>query len=143
APSRAEHHPITTRPARVRRTGVGPGGRRTTRVHPRRDDTMTTLTSATAPVVSARVSELHARMTLDEKLAQIVGFWVDQGGEVVAPMQSEMADGGDAAPGEKLLEATRHGLGHLTRVYGTRPVEPAERAAWLRDTQRRLVTETR
>ena len=27
--------------------------------------------------------------------------------------------------------APRHGLGHLTRVYGTRPVEPAERAAWL------------
>jgi len=27
-------------------------------------------------------------MTLEEKLAQIVGYWVDQGGNVVAPMQA-------------------------------------------------------
>uniref|UniRef100_UPI0040492F02 beta-xylosidase/alpha-l-arabinosidase n=1 Tax=Georgenia sp. M64 TaxID=3120520 RepID=UPI0040492F02 len=87
-----------------------------------------------------RPGALLAAMTLEEKLAQIVGFWVDEGGEVVAPLQSEMAD--DATP-EKLEEATRHGLGHFTRVYGTRPVEPAERAAWLRDAQRRLVTGTR
>ena len=31
-------------------------------------------------------------MTLEEKLAQLVGYWVDQGGEVVAPMAGEMAD---------------------------------------------------
>ncbi len=43
------------------------------------------------PEVSERVRALHARMTSTEKLAQIVGFWVDQGGDVVAPMQGEMA----------------------------------------------------
>ena len=76
-------------------------------------------------------------MTLDEKLAQIVGYWVDQGDEVVAPMQGEMT----VPP---LYEgATEHGVGHLTRVYGTRPVDPVERAAWLWAQQRRLVTETR
>lgn len=89
------------------------------------------------PEVSARVHALHARMTLEEKLAQLVGFWVDQGGEVVAPMQGEMASSG------RLDEATVHGIGHLTRVYGTRPVDPVERAAWLWREQRRLVTETR
>lgn len=89
------------------------------------------------PQVSTRVQDLHARMTLEEKLAQIVGYWVDQGGEVVAPMQGEMA-----TPG-KFEEVTRHGIGHLTRVYGTRPVDPAERAAWLWAEQRRLRTETR
>ena len=31
-----------------------------------------------------------------------------------------------------------HGIGHLTRVYGTRPVDPVERAAWLWAEQRRL-----
>jgi beta-glucosidase-like glycosyl hydrolase len=89
------------------------------------------------PTVSERVRDLHARMTLEEKLAQLVGYWVDQGGEVVAPMQGEMATSG------RYEEATEHGLGHLTRVYGTRPVEPIARAEWLWAEQRRLREETR
>ncbi|WP_165133500.1 beta-glucosidase [Microbacterium amylolyticum] len=91
------------------------------------------------PVMSARVSTLLADMTLEEKVAQLVGYWIDQGGSVVAPMQDEMA-ADDAAP---LAQFTRHGIGHFTRVFGTRPVEPAARAAWLRQEQRRLVAETR
>ena len=78
-------------------------------------------------------------MTLEEKLAQLVGFWLDQNG-VVAPMQGEMAR--SARRGD-LADVTRHGLGHFTRVYGTRPVDPAERAAWLWAEQRRLKRETR
>jgi beta-xylosidase len=92
------------------------------------------------PAVSSRVRALHARMTLEEKLAQIVGYWLDQNG-VAAPMQSEMAAGQKDA-GE-LEEITRHGLGHYTRVYGTRPVDPVERAEWLWSEQRRLKRETR
>lgn len=92
------------------------------------------------PAVSERVKALHAEMTLDEKLAQIVGYWLDQNG-TVAPMQSEMA-AGEGRP-ERLAEITRHGLGHFTRVYGTRPVDPVERAAWLWGEQRRLKRETR
>ncbi|MBX9243769.1 glycoside hydrolase family 3 C-terminal domain-containing protein [Actinotalea ferrariae] len=92
------------------------------------------------PEVSERVRALHARMTLEEKLAQIVGYWIDQNG-TVAPMQAEMAAGkGDPS---LLGEITRHGIGHYTRVYGTRPVEPTERAAWLWAEQRRLKRETR
>ncbi|WP_022882776.1 beta-xylosidase/alpha-l-arabinosidase [Gryllotalpicola ginsengisoli] len=89
---------------------------------------------------SERVRELLAQMTLEEKLAQLVGYWLDQNG-VVAPMQSEMAAGQKGS--DALSEVTRHGLGHYTRVYGTRPVEPAERAAWLWNEQRRLKRETR
>ena len=92
------------------------------------------------PVVSARVRDLLARMTLEEKLAQLVGYWLDQNG-TVAPMQSEMASG--QKDSGQLAEITKHGLGHYTRVYGTRPVEPAERAAWLWAEQRRLKRETR
>ncbi|MCR2800304.1 glycoside hydrolase family 3 N-terminal domain-containing protein [Microbacterium sp. zg-Y818] len=76
-------------------------------------------------------------MTLDEKLAQLVGYWVDQGEEVVAPMAGEMATS------TRYDEAAKHGLGHLTRVYGTRPVDPVERAQWLWAEQRRLQQETR
>ncbi|PPG30325.1 glycoside hydrolase family 3 N-terminal domain-containing protein [Rathayibacter sp. AY2B9] len=76
-------------------------------------------------------------MTLEEKLSQLVGYWVDQGGEVVAPLAGEMATSTGYA------EATREGIGQLTRVYGTRPVDPLERARWLWAEQRRLVEETR
>ena len=95
---------------------------------------------AAMPHVSDRVRSLHARMTLEEKLAQIVGYWLDQDG-VVAPMQSEMASGQKSA--SELFEVTRHGIGHYTRVYGTRPVDPTERAEWLWNEQRRLKRETR
>ncbi|MEE2814202.1 MAG: glycoside hydrolase family 3 N-terminal domain-containing protein, partial [Actinomycetota bacterium] len=92
------------------------------------------------PTPSARVAEILARMTLDEKAAQLVGYWLDQGGDVVAPMQNEMASAGASST---LSEITRDGIGHYTRVYGTRPVDPAERAAWLWNEQRRLRRETR
>jgi len=92
------------------------------------------------PAVSERVGALHAQMTLEEKLAQLVGYWLDQNG-VVAPMQSEMSAGQKG--GEQLSDITKNGLGQYTRVYGTRPVEPAERAAWLWNEQRRLKRETR
>ncbi|BDZ42419.1 beta-glucosidase [Paraoerskovia sediminicola] len=67
-----------------------------------------------------------------------MGYWLDQGGEVVAPMQGEMT-----ARSSRLEEITEHGIGHFTRVYGTRPVDPVERARWLWQEQRRLVRETR
>jgi beta-glucosidase len=89
------------------------------------------------PPVSERVRSLHAQMTLDEKLAQLVGYWVDQGDELVAPMAGEMATS------TKYEDASAHGIGHLTRVYGTRPVDPVERAAWLWAEQRRLREQTR
>ena len=89
---------------------------------------------------SARVVELLGRMTLEEKAAQVVGLWVGAGadGEVVAPLQDAML--GEQAPFE---EFARNGLGHLTRVFGTRPVEPAVGRRALRDAQRWLVQHTR
>ncbi len=90
-----------------------------------------------AAVRTDRVDDLLARMTLPEKLAQIVGYWDKDDGDTVAPMQGSFA----ATPG--LDAASRDGLGHLTRVYGTRPVDPQERAQWLWERQRRFVTGTR
>lgn len=92
------------------------------------------------PIASQRVSTLLSQMTLEEKAAQLVGYWVDQGGEVVAPMQNDM---GTDDRSDALAEITEHGIGHYTRVYGTRPVDPAERAAWVWAEQRRLKRETR
>lgn len=86
---------------------------------------------------SARVEALLAEMTLEEKQAQLVGYWVDQGDEVVAPLS------GEKKSSSRYDEASAHGIGHLTRVYGTRPVDPVERARWLWTEQARLQRETR
>jgi beta-glucosidase len=101
-----------------------------------KDSSVTTPHSPGAPTRD-RVRSLIADMTLEEKLAQLVGFWDKGDGEAVAPLQGVF----DVVRG--LPEVSKDGLGHLTRVYGTRPVEPAERARWLWETQRRLVNETR
>ncbi len=98
---------------------------------------MTDLELSAAPRVSERVNDLLARMTLEEKLAQIVGFWEKSEGEAVAPLQGEF----EVERG--LDDAVRDGLGHLTRVYGTRPVDAAQRARWLWEKQRWFVHETR
>ncbi len=102
--------------------------------------------SITVPVLTAglptsdAIEELLSRMTLEEKLAQLVGIWVgaDADGANVAPMQ-------DAHDDDSLdfAEFARHGLGHLTRVFGTVPVEPVVGRSALRSTQRWLRDNTR
>ncbi|MEW2222096.1 glycoside hydrolase family 3 N-terminal domain-containing protein [Streptomyces sp. NPDC006990] len=78
-------------------------------------------------------------MTLQEKVAQLFGVWVgasDEGGEV-APFQHDM---GEAVAFDELLP---HGLGQLTRPFGTAPVDPAVGALSLLRTQQRIVRANR
>ncbi|MBE1494563.1 beta-glucosidase [Amycolatopsis lexingtonensis] len=86
-----------------------------------------------------RVRALMARMTLREKLAQLYGVWVgiDSGGEM-APHQHEFVDA--ALDFDDLV---RHGIGQLTRVFGTRPVDPVIGAHSLARTQRQIVSSSR
>jgi len=90
-----------------------------------------------------RVEALLAAMTLEEKLAQLGGFWPqasdDDGGDgEVAPMEDAMKGGP-----KTLEEASVHGLGHITRAFGTEPVEAAAGAAALERMQRGIVDRTR
>lgn len=85
----------------------------------------------------SRVAALLAQMTLEEKIAQIVSFWDKGDGEAVAPLQGQFSGDDD-----DLASVTPHGLGHLTRPYGTRPVDPVEQAKWLWDQQRRVIAKT-
>jgi beta-xylosidase len=71
--------------------------------------------------VPDRVSDLLSRMTLAEKLAQLASVWLSPAEDGAAPLQGEFTGG--APP---LAELVRDGLGQLTRVFGTRPVSPAE-----------------
>jgi len=92
-----------------------------------------------AEIASERVLRLIESMTLDEKLAQLVGYWQgDDVAEAVAPLQGEHT--GTRA---SIDDALTDGIGHLTRVYGAWPVDPDERAEWLWARQRALVQGTR
>jgi beta-glucosidase len=105
---------------------------------------------------------LLAAMTLEEKVGQLGSRWTggekleagepgEAGGEPpdagvggrgdlnVAPMQDVFA----AAGARPLKEAARHGLGHLTRVYGSGPVSPDEGAAELVRQQRTVLSASR
>jgi len=85
---------------------------------------------------SERVTDLIARMTLEEKVAQLYGVWVglDSSSEGVAPHQHEFA----AAPID-WTALIRSGLGQLTRPFGTRPVDPRSGALSLARTQHAIV----
>ncbi|GMA27403.1 hypothetical protein GCM10025874_06560 [Arenivirga flava] len=87
----------------------------------------------------ARAEDLVTRMTLDEKLAQLVGVWVgaDASGGGVAPHQSDMAGSLDWD------ETIRHGLGQLTRPYGTAPVDPVAGARSLEASQAAIAANSR
>ncbi|GAA4906145.1 glycoside hydrolase family 3 N-terminal domain-containing protein [Tessaracoccus lubricantis] len=89
-----------------------------------------------------RAAALLSEMTLPEKLAQLGSYW---------PRPEEPEGGGDVAPLEEAFNAGRrtfekaieHGLGQLTRVFGSAPVEPAEGVAALRRMQDAVVKASR
>ncbi|GIJ79790.1 beta-glucosidase [Micromonospora phaseoli] len=79
-------------------------------------------------------------MSLEEKLAQLVGLWVgaDASGEGVAPHQTDMVE--HIPPWS---DAIRHGLGQLTRPFGTAPVDPVLGARSLAASQAQIVAASR
>jgi beta-xylosidase len=88
---------------------------------------------------SARLDALVAEMSLPEKLAQLGSIWL--GFDVVT---------GDVAPMQNTFSrniswpaSVANGIGHLTRVFGTRPVTAADGVQRVRDLQRTLVETTR
>ncbi|MGW2641322.1 beta-xylosidase/alpha-l-arabinosidase [Streptomyces sp. NPDC001348] len=83
---------------------------------------------------ATRVDDLLARMTLEEKAAQLYGVWVGAAtdGDGVAPLQREMTADYDW---DELITL---GLGQLTRSFGTAPVDPALGAQALARAQRRI-----
>lgn len=98
-------------------------------MHPWRDPTRS---------ADERVKELMAAMTLREKIAQLGGAWIGADGDGdVAPMQDVFAGGTDERT------ALEHGIGHLTRVFGTEPVPPGEGRRILGERQRHLLDNTR
>src|SRR4051812_25913034 len=83
-----------------------------------------------------RARALVPLMTLEEKLAQLVGVWVgaDASGGGVAPNQADMT--GETPP---LSAVIVFGLGQLTRPFGTAPVHPVTGARALAAAQAQIV----
>ncbi|KOX14514.1 beta-glucosidase [Saccharothrix sp. NRRL B-16348] len=94
----------------------------------------------TSRPVAERVDALVDAMTLDEKLAQLVGVWVgaDPSGAGVAPHQHDMTS-------EPVVwtDVIASGLGQLTRPFGTRPVAPVAGARSLAASQRQVADANR
>ncbi|MEV7326110.1 glycoside hydrolase family 3 N-terminal domain-containing protein [Streptomyces sp. NPDC093970] len=88
---------------------------------------------ASAPA-DDRVRDLMSRMSVPEKIAQLSGIWVgaDPTDGEVAP-QHESAP--ELAPWPDLI---RHGVGQMTRLYGTAPVDPVAEAHVVAATQRQI-----
>jgi beta-glucosidase/beta-xylosidase len=88
----------------------------------------------------AAVERLIVEMTLEEKAAQLVGVWVNAStdGDSVAPLQSQMA--GDARSWDDVIS---HGLGQITRMYGTTPLEPEAGARRLAAAQEQIMAASR
>jgi beta-xylosidase len=86
-----------------------------------------------------RADALIPLMTLEEKLAQLVGVWVgaDASGGGVAPHQADL-DNGVSWP-----ECIRHGLGQLTRPFGSAPVDARAGARSLAASQEEIVAASR
>lgn len=80
---------------------------------------------------SERSCDLLARMTLDEKLAQITSFWF-----------SDLLDN-QALSNQKMQELLQNGIGHISRVGGTSTLAPVEVARAGNAIQRFLVDQTR
>ncbi|HSK97413.1 MAG TPA: glycoside hydrolase family 3 N-terminal domain-containing protein, partial [Euzebyales bacterium] len=90
-----------------------------------------------------RIGALLSVMTLPEKLAQLGSIWLADGADGdgdhanVAPMQDVVGEPEDWDTIRPL------GVGHLTRVFGTRPVAVADGVARLRRLQRELLDGSR
>ena len=89
--------------------------------------------------VAERVEALLARLTVPEKVAQLSSTWedIEADGPEVAPGSNHFGRVGD------LDETARHGLGQLTRPYGTLPRPALEHARLLAQHQRQVIAQSR
>ena len=81
--------------------------------------------------VAARVEDLLARMTLDQKLAQVGCVW-----------STALVEDG-AVSDQKASELLANGTGHITRIGSTTALRPRESAAFMNQIQGFLASSRR
>ncbi|MEX3959662.1 glycoside hydrolase family 3 N-terminal domain-containing protein [Trinickia sp. EG282A] len=91
--------------------------------------------------VEERVADLLARMTLDEKIAQMHAAWLKLSPD--GNHQWRLADFAQRATDISIDSLLEHGIGQITRPLGTHTVEGEQGVRALNELQRRLVEKTR
>ncbi len=86
----------------------------------------------TARSIDERVQHLIDHMTLDEKIAQLVGVWA-----------SHLLDEARTLNAERCAQHLAHGIGHITRVAGSGLMPPVESAEITNGIQKHLIESTR
>lgn len=90
-----------------------------------------------------RVAALLAQMTLEEKAGQLGSYWIrpeeeqHDGESNVAPMADTFGGG------PSFETAIANGLGHITRAFGTVPLDPAEGRTKLAELQEQVMASNR
>ena len=90
-----------------------------------------------------RVQALLDEMTLEEKAGQLGSFWI-------RPAEESESGAGNVAPmadtfvgGPSFDAAIKHGLGHITRAFGTVPLSPVEGRERLVELQEEVMASNR
>ncbi|MBW9121097.1 glycoside hydrolase family 3 C-terminal domain-containing protein [Microbacterium trichothecenolyticum] len=84
-----------------------------------------------------RAQALVDELTLEEKVAQLGSVWLTDAADAFAPKLEGDADAAEAG------DPFAHGLGQLTRVFGTAPVTVPEGVTRLRELQRKVMAQQR
>ncbi|SFD16817.1 glycoside hydrolase family 3 N-terminal domain-containing protein [Tropicimonas isoalkanivorans] len=102
---------------------------------------MTDLYKDPAQSIEARVDDLLARMSLEEKIGQMHSVWLFLNENGQHTTRSDQFTG--SSDQDTLKDMLNTGLGQITRPLGTRTVEPAAGVRALNSLQKYLVEETR
>lgn len=102
---------------------------------------MTALYKNANQPIEIRVEDLLARMSIDEKIAQMHAFWLLLSQDGKHEVRSDEFTG--ASDPERLKSMLSFGLGQITRPLGSRPVEPVDGVLALNRLQKFLIEETR
>ncbi|MGF6544412.1 glycoside hydrolase family 3 N-terminal domain-containing protein [Paraburkholderia youngii] len=94
-----------------------------------------------AATVEERVADLLARMTLDEKIAQLHAAWLVLSAD--GNHKARSIDFAQSANQITVDEILQYGLGQITRPLGTHTVDSKEGVRALNELQRKMVEDTR
>lgn len=83
-----------------------------------------------------RAQALVDELTLEEKVAQLGSIWLTESADAFAPKLDDSLT-------EEQADPFAHGLGQLTRVFGTAPVTVREGVIRLRELQRKVIANQR
>lgn len=91
--------------------------------------------------VAARVADLLARMTLEEKIAQLHAAWLKLSPD--GEHQWRVADFAQRTTDIAIPDLLQHGLGQITRPLGTHVVDPRQGVLALNALQKQMMEQTR